>query len=78
MLRRLKVFLTEKLKKRRGMHGMKNAPAELGWRRWAARVNECLELLGARRDRVRACYSPYNLLEAAPALLREVRWAGCG
>jgi hypothetical protein len=36
-------------------------------------VYECLELISARRDRVRACYSPYSLLEAVLVLLREVR-----
>jgi hypothetical protein len=31
-------------------------------------VYECLELISARRDRVRVCYSPYSLLEAVLVL----------
>jgi PIN domain nuclease of toxin-antitoxin system len=36
-------------------------------------VLNCLELVAARRERVRAYYSPFSLLEAVMVLLREAR-----
>jgi predicted nucleic acid-binding protein len=36
-------------------------------------VLNCLELMAARRERVRAYYSPFSLLEAVMVLLREAR-----
>jgi predicted nucleic acid-binding protein len=36
-------------------------------------VLNCLELMAARRERIRAYYSPYSLLEAVMVLLREAR-----
>lgn len=36
-------------------------------------VLECLELIGAQREKVRVYYSPYSLLEAALVLLKEVK-----
>jgi len=36
-------------------------------------VLNCLELMAARRERIRAYYSPFSLLEAVMVLLREAR-----
>jgi len=36
-------------------------------------VLNCLELVAARRERIRAYYSPFSLLEAVMVLLREAR-----
>ena len=36
-------------------------------------VLECLEPIGAQREKVRVYYSPYSLLEAALVLLKEVK-----
>ena len=37
------------------------------------KVLSCLELIAARRESIRAYYSPYSLLEAVMVLLREAR-----
>uniref|UniRef100_A0A7J3X6R0 PIN domain-containing protein n=1 Tax=Thermofilum pendens TaxID=2269 RepID=A0A7J3X6R0_THEPE len=38
----------------------------------------CLKLIAARRERVRAYYSPYSLLEAVMVLLREAKQGRLG